>query len=432
MSGKHLPRDETAKEQTIKIEDIRITPVAVPDMPLLNTKGVHGAYFLRSIIEIECDDGTVGLGETYGAVRTLEGLQKATPHLIGLDPFHLNELRERIETALPHAGGINHWTMLTQHRVVDVVYSAFEIACLDVQGKSTCRPVCDLLGGAVRDRVGFAGYLFFKFEKPADQPGQDYFGEVLTPDALVAQAEYFVARHGFRSLKLKGGVLEPDLEIEAMLKLRARFPDHPLRIDPMGAWRVQTAKKVCDALEGTLEYLEDPVRGMDAMAELSAIVEVPLSTNLVVVEFEQAIEAIKKGAVQIVLSDHHYWRGATGTRVLGELCRAAGLGVSMHSNTHLGISLAAMTHVAAAIPNLNFDCDTHYAWTNHDVIKAGGSGFEEGALRVSHAPGLGVSLDREALAELHENFLALISRDRNDLDEIRRYIPDYVRRVPRW
>ena len=50
----------------MKTADIRITPVAVEDMPLLNTKGVHGSHYLRSIIEVECDDGTVGLGETYG------------------------------------------------------------------------------------------------------------------------------------------------------------------------------------------------------------------------------------------------------------------------------------------------------------------------------------------------------------------------------
>ncbi len=416
----------------MKIVDIRITPVAVEDMPLLNTKGVHGSHFLRSIIEVECDDGTLGLGESYGAIKTLDGLRKVAPKLIGLNPFHLNDLSARVAAALPDAGGINHKTMLTQHQVVDVVYSAFEIPCLDIQGKATGLPVCDLLGGAVRDKVSFGAYLFFKFAKPTDQPGRDLFGDVMTPDAMVAQAETFVAEHGFQSLKLKGGVLEPDQEIETMLKLRERFPNHPLRIDPMGAWRVPTAKRICDALDGTLEYLEDPVRGMDAMAELSALTDMPLSTNLVVVEFPQVFEAFAKDAVQIVLSDHHYWRGATGARHLGEMCRAAGMGVSMHSNTHLGISLAAMTHVAAATPNLTYDCDTHFAWTNHDVIKGGRWSFDQGALTVPKGPGLGVDLDRDAMAELHENYLELTQTDRNDTEEIKRYIPDYVRQVPRW
>jgi glucarate dehydratase len=416
----------------MKIAEIRITPVAVEDMPLLNTKGVHGSHFLRSIIEVECEDGTLGLGETYGAVKTLEGLRKAAPALIGMDPFHLNELAARVAAALPDAGGINHKTMLAQHQVVDVVYSGFEIALLDIQGHATGRPVCDILGGAVRAKVNFSAYLFFKFAKPEDQPGQDFFGEVMNTDTLVAQAEEFVAKHGFKSLKLKGGVLDPDAEIEAMLALRARFPDHPLRIDPMGAWRVPTAKRVCDAMGRELEYLEDPVRGMDGMAELSALTDTPLSTNLVAVEFPDVFEGYAKDAFQIVLSDIHYWRGPTGARHLGEMCRAAGMGVSMHSNTHLGISLAATTHVAAATPNLTYDSDTHYPWTNHDVIRGGRWQFKDGALPVPKGPGLGVALDRDAMAELHEAYLRQSRTDRNDTEEIKRYIPDYVRQVPRW
>ena len=200
----------------------------------------------------------------------------------------------------------------------------------------------------------------------------------------------------------------------------------------MGAWRVPTALKVTQALDGVLEYLEDPVRGMDAMAELSAQTDMPLSTNLVVVEFPEVFEAFKKDAAQIILSDHHYWRGATGAIALGKMCEAAGMGVSMHSNTHLGVSLAAMIHVAAATPNLTYDCDSHYPWTNHDVIKGGKMQFKNGKLPVPKGPGLGVELDYDAIAELHENFLANPAKDRNDTAEILRYIPDYERIVPRW
>ena len=416
----------------MRVAKVRVTPIAVPDVPLLNTKGVHGACFLRSIIEIETDDGLVGVSETYGQARCLSGLQQAADALTGLDPLNLNDLAHRVSKALPDAGGINGPTMLADHKVVDVVHGAFEIACLDLQGRALGRPVCDLLGGAVRDEVGFAGYLFFKFAKPSDQFGDDLFGEVMTPDALVEEAEAFVGEHGFRSLKLKGGVLEPELEIETMLKLRERFPDHALRMDPMGAWRVETAAGICETLGGILEYLEDPVRGMDAMADLAAQTDMPLATNLVVVEFEQVFEAYRKGAVQIVLSDHHYWRGATGAVTLGRMCAAAGMGVSMHSNTHLGISLAAMLHVAAATPNLSHDCDTHYPWTGHDVVEGEGFEFRDGRLAVPRGPGLGVSLNHEALEQLHVLYLENPVRDRDDTEEIRRYIPDFVRKVPRW
>ncbi|MEM8656561.1 MAG: enolase C-terminal domain-like protein [Pseudomonadota bacterium] len=416
----------------MKITNITITPIAVPDQPLVNTKGVHQQVFLRAILEVETDTGLVGLGEAYGAKRTLGGLQTVAPGLEGLDPYNLRALRHRVEAALPDAGGVNAPTALADHKLVDVVYSAFEIACLDLQGKHVGRPLSDLLGGAVRHEIPFGGYLFFKFAKPDHQIGEDMYGEVMTPDAMVAQARDLVARHGFRSLKLKGGVLEPDLEIETMLKLREAFPHHALRIDPMGAWTVPTAQRVARALADTLEYLEDPVRGMAAMAALSARIDMPLATNLVVVEFEQVIEAVKLDAVQIVLSDHHYWRGATGAVHLGEMCRAAGLGVAMHSNSHLGISLAAMCHVAAATPNLTYDCDTHYPWYRHEVVAGGRRSFTEGTLPLPDGPGLGVELDRAALAELHEIYVQAQLQDRDDTDEMLKYIPDYVRKVPRW
>ena len=416
----------------MKIIDVVVTPIAIPDTPLVNTKGVQQAVFLRSVIEIRTECGLIGLGESYGAERTLTGLRKVAPTLIGLDPYNLHELRQRVQSALPEGGGINAPTMLTDHKLTDVVYSAFEIPCLDIIGKKTGRPVCDLLGGAVRNEVSFGGYLFYKFAKQDLTFGPDMFGEVMTPDALVEQAKVFVDEHGFRSLKLKGGVLEPDLEIETLKKLREVFPDHNLRIDPMGAWTVPTAKRVVDELDGILEYLEDPCRGMDAMAELSQIVDVPLATNLVVVEMEQVFEAITKDAVQIILGDHHYWCGATGAVRLSDLCRASNLGLSMHSNSHLGISLAAMCHVSAASPQQNFDSDTHYPWSTKEIIKGGRPKFVDGKLRVPEGPGLGVELDYEALQDLNDLYEQAMVSDRNDTDEMLKYVPDYVRKVPRW
>lgn len=416
----------------MKVTRVKIIPVAVPDVPLVNTKGVHGAVFLRAILEVETDCGIIGLSETYGAKRTLAGLRKVATSLIGLDPYNHRDLRSRIETALPNAGGINAPTALTDHQLTDVVYSAFEIACLDIQGKDVGRPLVDLLGGSVHSKVSFGAYLFYKFEKPTAQIGKDMFGRVMSPDTLVDEAQNLVDAYGFKSLKLKGGVLDPDLEIETMLKLRDAFPEFGLRIDPMGAWTVPTAKRVVDALAGTLEYLEDPVRGMDAMAALSAQIDMPLATNLVVVEFEQIFEAIRKDAVQIILSDHHYWRGATGAVHLGEIGRAAKLGISMHSNSHLGVSLAAMCHVAAATPNLTYDCDSHYPWYRHEIIKGGRMQFEDGKISVPTGPGLGVELDHDCVGELHEIYNREMQLDRDDTDEMLKYIPDYIRKIPRW
>lgn len=415
----------------MRIAEVRLTPVAVPDKPLLNCKGVHQPYALRTIIELVCDDGTIGLGESYGSIKALAGLRRAAPALVGLDPFHLHELHARVLTAIPEGGGINAKSAVADHKVTDVATSAFEVPCMDIQGKLLNRPVSDLLGGAVRDRVSFSAYLFFKFAGHLGQ-SPDEWGEVLTPNQMVEEARRFVSLHGFKSLKLKGGVLHPDLEIETMLKLREAFPDHPLRIDPNGGWTVETAKYIAKKLEGVLEYLEDPVIGMDAMAEVAASTSIPLATNMIVLEFDQIAEAYRKRAVKIVLADHHYWGGMRAATHLGKLCQALELGVSMHSNSHLGITLAAMAHVAAASLNLGYDCDTHYPWTGVDVLEGDLFAFENGALAVPTGPGLGVTLDRNKLTKLAALYETGGVSERDDTAYMKQFDPTYERRVPRW
>ena len=94
----------------MKIRKVTITPIAVPDVPLLNLKGVHQAVFLRSIIEVETESGLVGLGETYGAIRTLTGLRQSADALVGLDVGSpgpevpaVQELTRHTETAVRSA-----------------------------------------------------------------------------------------------------------------------------------------------------------------------------------------------------------------------------------------------------------------------------------------------------------------------------------------
>ena len=140
------------------------------------------------------------------------------------------------------------------------MFSSFEVAALDIQGKILGRPVSDLLGGAVRTRVPYSAYLFYKW---AQHPGEapDEFGEALTLDGIVAQARSMLDTYGFRAIKLKGGVFPPDEEMAAMFALRDAFPGVPLRLDPNTAWCVDTSIRVGQALDGVLEYLEDPDAG---------------------------------------------------------------------------------------------------------------------------------------------------------------------------
>jgi glucarate dehydratase len=416
----------------IRITGARITPIAFVDPPLLNTVGVHQSYALRAIIQLDTDAGLVGLGETYADETHLARLRAAADAITGLDVFALNAIRASIARRLAgDSRAVGTAGMITAASAVDQVLSPFEVACLDVQGHVTGRPVSDLLGGTVRDAVPFSAYLFYKWAAhPGAQP--DVYGEALDPEGIVAQARRIVDEYGFTAIKLKGGVFPPEEEMAAIEALHAAFPDHPLRLDPNAAWTPQTSIKVASGLAGILEYLEDPTPGLDGMAEVAAQAPMPLATNMCVVAFDQLAPALAKDSVQVVLSDHHYWGGLQRSRLLAGICETFGLGLSMHSNSHMGISLAAMVHLAAATPNLIYACDTHWPWKSEEIVKLGALEFRDGSVAVPTTPGLGVELDEDSLAALHEQYVACGIRDRDDTGYMKTVDPGFEAASPRW
>ncbi|RKN41700.1 glucarate dehydratase family protein [Streptomyces hoynatensis] len=419
----------------MRITEIRVTPVAFPDPPLLNAMGVHEPWALRSVVEVVTDEGLTGLGESYGDLSHLERLRGAAQRLIGLEPHAHHVLYAAV------AASIGSDVFVDQHgltgagsnqKTVDAVFSPFEVACLDIRGKAAGLRVADLLGGPVRDAVPYSAYLFYKW---AGHPGapEDRFGAALDPEGIVAQARWMTETYGFGSLKLKGGVLPPDQEIEAVHALRDAFPGLPLRIDPNAAWTTATSVRVGKALDGVLEYLEDPTPDIGPMAEVAAAVPMPLATNMCVVTHAHLPPALARRAIGVLLIDHHYWGGLLRSSQVAALCDTFGLPLSMHSNSHLGISLAAMTHLAAATPNLTHACDTHTPWQDgQDVIAPGALRFVDGAVPVPEGPGLGVELDPDALARMHEQYLACGLTRRDDTAYMRRHHPDFTPKRAHW
>ena len=378
----------------MKITDIRATPVTVPlDAPLRHANGCHWGRFVRTIIEVETDEGLIGLGEMGGggesAVAAFQGLKS---YLVGHDPAQLERMRFLI--ANPTASLYNNRTQ---------ILAALEFACLDLLGQKWGVPVHDILGGRVRDRVPFASYLFFRYPNPRDGSG-----EVRTCDQLVEHALDLKKTHGFRSHKLKGGVFSPAYELECYRALADAMPDDSFRFDPNAVWSTEQAIWFGQHIEDVNnDYLEDPVFGMHGMRRTREKVRMPLATNTVVVGFEQLAANVLETAVDVILLDTTFWGGIRPCVKAAGLCEAFQLGVAVHSSCELGIQLATMLHLGAVVPNLSFSADAHYHHLVDDVIVGGKMCYCGGSIAVPTAPGLGVRLDYDRLAEYHEMFKRL-------------------------
>ena len=433
----------------MKIVDMRIHSIAIADPPLRSSYGLHAPYALRNVLELESEDGVTGIAETYGGEGPAQALLDVKPRVVAADAYRLTgSLLDLVEGE--GAGLERSHTMATPgENPLDVgprTYSAIETACLDLIGKSVGTPVCDLLGTRVRDAVEFSAYPFYKHAGgggEGDDVREDKYGECLDPESIVRQVQAMKQEYGFKDIKFKGGVLDPEIEMDTIRRLRAAFgSDTPCRIDPNSAWTVETSVKVGVGLQEELKgggYLEDPAAGIDGMAAvrkglLERGVDTPLASNVAVTSFAHMPEAIEQDAVQVVLCDHHFWGGMRQVQHLGKLCQTFGIALSMHSNSHLGVSLMAMTHVAAATPNLTYACDTHYPWQWSDEIVAGGRvKIVDGKVRIPDKGGLGVELDYDQLARLEERYEKIPYRKRDDEAEMQKHVdPSWKRVLPRW
>ncbi|WP_329482900.1 mandelate racemase [Kribbella sp. NBC_01484] len=377
----------------MKIVDIRATTVTMPlEAPLRHSNGAHWGRFVRTVVEVEADNGLIGLGEMGGGGQSAEAaVTGLKSYLVGHDPARTEALRWML--ANPTASLYNNRTQLL---------AAIEFACLDLQGRELGVPVHELLGGKVRDRVPFASYLFFR------HPADDGTGEIRTAEQLVKHARELVDEHGFSVHKLKGGVFPPDYERECFRALAEAFPEHRVRFDPNGAFSVEEAIRFARGIEDLdNDYLEDPTWGMNGMRRVRENTSIPLATNTVVVNFEQLAANVRDPAVDVILLDTTFWGGIRPCIKAAGVCETFQLGVAVHSSGELGIQLATMLHLGAVVPNLSFAADAHYHHLRDDIIAGGKVPYVDGAIAVPDGPGLGVELDRDKLAEYAELFREL-------------------------
>lgn len=363
----------------MKITEITATAVNVPlKAPIRWSWGLRKAT-TRIIVRIDTDEGICGYGETMGRVG-VDSIHYESRKLIGLSPFDIEKIVAYLRPRTYFFGYAGYGLI-----------AGIEMACWDIMGKALNRPVYELLGGAYRGRdIEISGYVFTRARNEKTGEG----GET-SPEELLNFSRQLVKENGFRNLKLKVGASHPDIDIAAIKMFRDAFgPEMGLRIDPNGTWSPQTALYICKQLQAyNLEYIEDPTWGLEAMARLRRDVNIPLSTNMCVVDFDQIPVAFRLNAIDVVLGDVHKWGGLMLSKKLAAVCDTLMWGMCIHSGAELGISELAKLHLAASTPSIRYAIDTHYPHLADDILKGGKMKYHDGKMTCPDKPGLGVELD---------------------------------------
>ena len=387
----------------MKISRITTTLVNIPFVAPLRWAGGVEDGWSRCIVEMETDNGLKGLGETLGGTPTkaiIDG--DVVPMFLGEDPFHTEAILAKTLFVPFYYGKAGLCAI-----------AALEMACWDLKAKAIDRPLCDLLGGRLRDEVPFASYIFYRH---ADAEGR---GRVSNVDEVVAYTTDLHKRFDFPAIKFKGGVLQPEEEVATLRALRAAFPAKKLRYDPNAVLSAATSIRIGQLIEPLdIEYYEDPCWGNEAMSRVRERVHIPFATNMCVMDLDQLAQGLRMGSVDVILGDIHEWGGISNTKKLQGTCEVFQLGFNLHSGGELGISTAAYLHLAASVPALPHALDSHMHQQADDVVKEGVIAYtSRGTMKVPTGPGLGVEIDAEKFAKAadahrHQGDISIYAEDR--------------------
>jgi glucarate dehydratase len=355
----------------------------------------------RTIVELVTDEGIVGLGESNGGAELAAAVLESRPLYLGLDPLEVGRIAKRFAIYRVTS------EQLSRAAAYKLAGAAIEMACWDVVGKAFGKRCGDLWGGIEKEEVEFAAYVFYRYRTLDDEGG---FSD---PQYVAELALELCETHGFRDVKLKNGVLDPSQEIDTVKRIREIGGDRVrnIRIDPNQAWSVETSIRTLRAFDQyDIEFCEDPTWGIEGMGLVRKDTRIPLATNMCCISFEQIPLVVRARALDIILGDMHFWGGPTPLLQLAKVCETFNLGLSLHSDRELGISTAAIVHLAAAQPMVSHAIDSHLPEQAGDLITTPFK-FVNGCLKVPTGPGLGVELDTEQLERHHRLYLAQGDRD---------------------
>lgn len=426
------------------VTEISVIPVAGADSMLLNLSGAHGPFFTRNIFIVKDNAGNTGVGEAPGGERIRQTLEDAKPLLVGQRIGKYNDIIGSVQRQFAgrDAGGRGLQTF--DQRITIHALTAIEAAFLDLLGQHLGVPVASLLGeGQQRDQVEMLGYLFYVGDRrKTDLPYRDESNAeddwsrlrrdaAVTPDSIVRLGEAAHARYGFNDFKLKGGVFRGEEEMDAITALAHRFPEARITLDPNGAWSLRKAIELCSNKQDVLAYAEDPCgaengySGREIMAEFRRATGLPTATNMIATDWREMGHAIQLHSVDIPLADPHFWTMRGAVRV-AQMCHEWGLTWGSHSNNHFDISLAMITHTAAAAPGKITAIDTHWIWQDGQRLTKEPFPIVNGKVRVPDKPGLGVEIDMAQIEGAHKVYLQHGLGARNDAAAMQYLIADWT------
>ncbi|MBU3737724.1 MAG: glucarate dehydratase [Rhodoferax sp.] len=412
-----------ATSHTPTVTRMQVIPVAGHDSMLLNLSGAHAPFFTRNLVVLTDSSGRQGVGEVPGGEKIRATLEDARALVEGQALGRYLAVLQTMRRHFADRDSAGRGNQTFDLRVAIHAVTAVESALLDLLGQFLGVPVAALLGeGQQRDRVQMLGYLFYvgdrsrtplpyRSEPDADDDWLRLRHEpALDAHAVVRLAEAAQARYGFQDFKLKGGVLRGDEELEAVQALHERFPRARITLDPNGGWSLRDAIRLLRDQAGVLAYAEDPCgaegvySGREVMAEFRRATGLRTATNMVATDWREMAHSLQLQSVDIPLADPHFWTLQGSVRV-AQLCQMHGLTWGSHSNNHFDVSLAMFTHCAAAAPGRVTAIDTHWIWQDGQHLTAEPLLIRDGHVEVPSRPGLGVTLDMEAVQRAHQLYL---------------------------
>jgi L-alanine-DL-glutamate epimerase-like enolase superfamily enzyme len=360
----------------MRIARIAITPLALPfKEPYYWASRVdHGAAV--ALVEIHTDEGLVGFGEStapFPADATAAQLQGIAPLLVGEPVWDVQRLLHKAR----FLGGFNHtpWA-------ANLALAGVDMALWDVIGKATERPVHQLLGGAVREAVDYFGF-----------PQGDAADELAADAARLAAAGHSV-------IYLKVGRGEAT-DLRNAAAVREAIGRRRLRLDANGAWSVSEAIHMIGKLSlFDPEWIEQPTlpQSIAGMRQVKEAVGVPIAADQAVFTPEDVYEVCRQRAADVIVLSVHESGGLLAFGKAAAIAAAAGVSVCLHGQSVSGITDAAQQHLGLTTPNLTDGNQVMHQLLMEDLITAPDLTLREGRLGAFEGVGLGVELDRDAIA----------------------------------